>query len=209
MDTEIKIRRMFRHKWFKFKNGATKPVKQECNETSFSFKRLFGLTCSELCRNCLSGTIPMEWASLPYLTNIDKTFRSLEANRFSGPIPDELGNLTSLTRLLLGSNQFTGNLPSTLARLVNLTDFRLSDNNFNGTIPGYIGNWTGLKKLHLFASGLKGPIPDTVARLGSLTELSITDTTGIITCPNLSSQVIKKLYLDSSDMFLVLRLDSV
>ncbi|KAF2534041.1 hypothetical protein F2Q70_00030541 [Brassica cretica] len=176
--------------------------------------RLVNLTDFELCRNCLSGTIPMEWASLPYLTNISLcannlsgafpavlqnfkslTFISLEANRFSGPIPDELGNLTSLTRLLLGSNQFTGNLPSTLARLVNLTDFRLSDNNFNGTIPGYIGNWTGLKKLHLFASGLKGPIPDTVARLGSLTELSITDTTGIITCPNLSSQVIKKLIL--------------
>ena len=128
-----------------------------------------------LCRNYLSGSIPMEWASMPYLTNMsalslsfcsfssfenflfmireltmtfhavpspriiclglyllvyntsrvwhsctshtcsplgvwlliislillycNEFFRGVEANQFSGPIPDELGNLTNLIGL--------------------------------------------------------------------------------------------------------------
>ena len=33
-------------------------------------KRLYALLCSDLCLNYLSGTIPMEWASLRYLTSM-------------------------------------------------------------------------------------------------------------------------------------------
>ncbi|CAN7049634.1 unnamed protein product [Brassica rapa subsp. trilocularis] len=170
--------------------------------------------CTDLCRNYLSGSIPMEWASLRNLTYISlcanrlsgplpsglQNFKNLrflgvEANQFSGPIPDEIGNLTNLKGLQLGSNQFTGSLPNTLARLVNLEDFRVSDNNFDGTIPAYIGNWSRLQKLYLYAGGLKGPIPDEIARLENLTNLFITDTSGINIFPYISSQAIETLIL--------------
>ncbi|XP_056855890.1 probable LRR receptor-like serine/threonine-protein kinase At1g29720 isoform X2 [Raphanus sativus] len=179
-----------------------------------SFKRVYALLGSDLCQNDLSGEIPMEWASLPYLTSIslcanrlsgplptwlqnfkNLTYLVLEANQFSGLIPDELGNLTNLESLFLASNQFTGSLPPTLTRLVNLKGFTLSDNNFNGTIPAYIGNWSRLRRLHLYASGLKGPIPEAFSRLKSLTDLSISDATGITSFPNISSKGIKKLIL--------------
>ncbi|KAH0915930.1 hypothetical protein HID58_030376 [Brassica napus] len=171
------------------------------------------------CRNYLSGSIPMEWASLPNLTSISLcanrlsgplppglqnfkslTFLGVEANQFSGPIPDELGNLTNLKRLDLVSNQFTGSLPSSLARLVNLETFRISDNNFTGIIPEYISNWSQLQRLDLQASGLKGPFPDAVARLENLTYLFISDMTGINSFPNISSQVIKDLVLRNVSM---------
>ncbi|KAF3587144.1 hypothetical protein F2Q69_00030035 [Brassica cretica] len=131
----------------------------------------------------------MEWASLPYFTSI-----GIEANQFSGPIPDELGSMTNLTKLHLASNQFNGSLPITLARLVNLKDL-VSDNNFSGTIPAYIGNWFGVQRLHIHASGLKGPIPEAVARLKNLNELRISDTTGINVFPILSSGAIQTLTL--------------
>ncbi|KAL0795774.1 hypothetical protein Bca101_067151 [Brassica carinata] len=150
----------------------------------------------DLCRNYLTGTIPMEWASLPYLTSMLVPSLSLgvEANQFSGPIPEELGNLTKLIRLHLTSNRFTGSLPNSLARLVNLEDL-VSDNNFSGTIPAYIGNWPRLQRLGLLASGLKGPIPDAVTRLENLIDMSISDTTGINSFPNMSSKAIRKLIL--------------
>ncbi|KAF3591331.1 hypothetical protein DY000_02023113 [Brassica cretica] len=174
--------------------------------------------CSPLCRNLvrnyLSGTIPVEWASMPYITSITlsannlsgplptwlQNFKNLkilgiEGNQFSGTIPDELGNLTNLTKLHLASNKFIGRLPVTLARLVNLEEFWISDNNFNGTIPGYIGTWSRLQKLFLHASGLKGPLPEAVARLENLVDLRISDTTGINFFPNISSKVIATLIL--------------
>ncbi|KAH0917898.1 hypothetical protein HID58_025558, partial [Brassica napus] len=144
----------------------------------------------DLCRNCLSGSIPMEWASMPYLTlisvcannlsgplptglqnfknlkvlcvcNFFHPCRGVEANQFSGPIPDEIGNLTTLKRLNLASNQFTG-----------ITNNR-----------------------HLYASGLKGPIPDALTRLENLTDMRISDMTGISSFPYISSKSMETLIL--------------
>ncbi|CAJ1962039.1 unnamed protein product [Sphenostylis stenocarpa] len=98
--------------------------------------------------NCFTGSIPEEWASMKlasisllvnrlsgeipkHLGNITTlTYLMLEANQFSGAVPPELGKLINLQTLVLSSNQLTGNLPLTLAGLQNLTDFDLSYNNF-------------------------------------------------------------------------------
>ncbi|KAF2612164.1 hypothetical protein F2Q70_00012725 [Brassica cretica] len=100
-----------------------------------------------LSANNLSGPLPTGLQYFKSLTSLYVSYLGVEANQFSGPIPDELGNLTNLIVLELASNQFTGRLPSSLARLVNLEKFRISDNNFSGIIPEYIGNWSQLKRL--------------------------------------------------------------
>ncbi|KAK9267749.1 hypothetical protein L1049_010183 [Liquidambar formosana] len=146
--------------------------------------------------NYLSGTIPREWALLPLksisvLANrlsgeIPKelgditslTYLSLEANQFSGIIPSELGNLINLNTLMLSSNQLSGKLPVSFSGLTNLTDFRINDNNFNGTIPDFIRNWKKLTRLEMHASGLEGPIPSAISSLDNLEELRISDIDG-------------------------------
>ncbi|XP_021814920.1 probable leucine-rich repeat receptor-like serine/threonine-protein kinase At3g14840 isoform X3 [Prunus avium] len=158
--------------------------------------RLTYLEEIDLTLNYLSGTIPLEWGSLP-LVNI-----SLTANRLTGSIPKELGNITTLKsldismnnfygvlpwqlgnfplieRMLLTSNNFTGELPDTFGNLTTLKDFRVGDSHFSGQIPDFIKNWTNLEKLLIQASGLTGPIPSGISHLTNLTDLRITDLSG-------------------------------
>ncbi|KAH7839404.1 hypothetical protein Vadar_003718 [Vaccinium darrowii] len=151
----------------------------------------------DLAYNDLSGTIPLEWASIRLksisvlanrlsgeipkeLGNISSlTYLALEANRFSGRLPFEIGKLVNLNALMLSSNQLSGELPTSLAGLRNLTDFRINDNNFSGAIPNFIQNWNQLGRLEMYASGLEGPIPPNISILNKLTELRISDINGI------------------------------
>ncbi|XP_022941239.1 probable leucine-rich repeat receptor-like serine/threonine-protein kinase At3g14840 isoform X8 [Cucurbita moschata] len=150
----------------------------------------------DLTRNYLSGSIPPEWGSTNLLKisllanrltgpipeaigNISSLAELvLEMNQFSGSLPTELGNLTSLSRLLLTSNNFSGELPSSLARITSLTDFRISDNHFTGQIPKFVQNWTALTKIAIQASGLDGPIPSEIGLLTKLTDVRISDLNG-------------------------------
>ncbi|EEF37838.1 ATP binding protein, putative [Ricinus communis] len=144
-------------------------------------------------RNYLNGTIPPEWGTIQ-LVNI-----SLIGNRLTGPIPKELGNISTLAsftaefnqlsgelppelgdlrsieRILLSSNNLTGQLPPTFAKMVTLQDFRIGDNQFTGQIPNLIQNWTNLEKLVIQGSGLSGPIPSGIGLLGKMTDLRISD----------------------------------
>ncbi|XP_026458309.1 probable leucine-rich repeat receptor-like serine/threonine-protein kinase At3g14840 isoform X1 [Papaver somniferum] len=147
-------------------------------------------------RNYLNGSIPKVWGSMK-LVNI-----SLFGNRLSGPIPEEIGNITTLknlaleinqlsghlpqklgdivgiNRIVLSSNNFTGEVPPTFYKLTNLTDFRISDNQFTGKIPSFIKNWTNLERLEIQASGLEGPIPCDISALENLSILKISDLRG-------------------------------
>ncbi|XP_050944114.1 probable leucine-rich repeat receptor-like serine/threonine-protein kinase At3g14840 isoform X1 [Cucumis melo] len=150
----------------------------------------------DLARNYLSGSIPPEWG-LTKLVNLSvlgnqltgpipkeigniSTLKELvlEVNQFSGSLPQELGNLKNLKRLLVSSNKFTGELPSSLGKITTMTDFRISDNHFTGSIPNFIRNWPKLQKLAIQASGLSGPIPPEIGRLTLLDDLRISDLNG-------------------------------
>ncbi|XP_052177866.1 probable leucine-rich repeat receptor-like serine/threonine-protein kinase At3g14840 isoform X2 [Diospyros lotus] len=150
----------------------------------------------DLSRNYINGTIPLEWGTTQ-LINI-----SLIVNRLTGPIPKELGNISTLANLTvefnqlsglippeigdlsrleklhLSSNNFTGELPETLSKLTNLKDIRLSDNHFTGKIPNFIQSWTNLQKIVMHASGLEGPIPPGIALLTKMSDLRISDLNG-------------------------------
>ncbi|CAL5342070.1 unnamed protein product [Camellia sinensis] len=138
---------------------------------------------SDISKNYVNGTIPPEWGSLPRIMHIAlfenritgsitsphlKAF--LEFNQMSGPLPQELGSLTS--------NYFYGELPGTLAKLTTLKDFRIGDNLFTGSIPNFVQNWIHLQNLFIQASGLDGPIPSGIAVMTNMTKLRISDLNG-------------------------------
>ncbi|KAJ6314327.1 hypothetical protein OIU78_017905 [Salix suchowensis] len=147
-------------------------------------------------RNYLNGTIPREWGATQ-MVNI-----SLVGNRFTGPIPKEignirtlvnlvlednllggslppeLGNLKTLERLLLSANNFSGTIPDTFGNLTKLTDFRIDGSELSGKIPEFIGNWTNITTLDFQGTSMEGPIPSTISLLKKLQTLRISDLRG-------------------------------
>ncbi|XP_011002767.1 PREDICTED: probable leucine-rich repeat receptor-like serine/threonine-protein kinase At3g14840 [Populus euphratica] len=150
----------------------------------------------DLSRNYLNGTIPAEWGATPLATisiignrltgpipkeigNISTLANfTVEFNQLSGVLPPQLGNLTRIEKMHLSSNNFTGQLPETFEKLTTMKDFRIGDNNFTGQIPNLIQKWTNLEKLVIQGSGLSGPIPSGIALLEMMADLRISDLQG-------------------------------
>ncbi|KAK4361248.1 hypothetical protein RND71_020200 [Anisodus tanguticus] len=149
----------------------------------------------DLNRNYLSGTIPPEWAStklefmiisnnrlsgpIPeYIGNMSSlTVMSLETNLFNGSLPAEVGNLVNLQNLVVSANNFTGDWPVELNNLTKLIELRISSNSFAGKLPNF-ESWKNLQMLEIQASGFEGPIPPSISVLTSLNELRISDLKG-------------------------------
>ena len=82
------------------------------------------------------------------------------ASLTAGHLPDELGNLTSLTSLSIKSGGLTGSLPTTLASLTSLVNLDLSNNKLSGTIPSSFTRLSALTYLDLSGNKLAGDIPN-------------------------------------------------
>ncbi|RXI02894.1 hypothetical protein DVH24_002972 [Malus domestica] len=121
--------------------------------------------------NRLNGLIPTD--SFTLLRELD-----LEDNQFEGPLPQNLGKLTQLEKILFSGNNFTGTIPESYRNLKNLIDFRIGGSQLSGKIPEFIGNWSKLQKLDLQGASLEGPIPYTIFSLKYVTELMISDLNG-------------------------------
>ena len=117
-----------------------------------------------------------------------------------GTIPDDVGSLTSLTRLAAGNNSLRGIIPATVMKLTqlqhlevyqnrlsnhlpydwspltNLKRVLVSQNQFSGTLSDSICLLTSLHGLDLFDNPLEGTIPDCLGTLASLTALQIRNT---------------------------------
>lgn len=65
---------------------------------------------------------------------------SLFDNNFTGSIPSEIGIISTLKELVLGSNSFEGEISPEFSKLTNLEIFMLSDNKLIGIIPEEIQN---------------------------------------------------------------------
>ncbi|MBA0580117.1 hypothetical protein Gorai_022349, partial [Gossypium raimondii] len=92
--------------------------------------------------------------TLPIFTAID-----FSNNRFSGKIPEAIGELRTLEVLNLSHNSFTGNIPPSLGNLVELESLDLSSNNLSGEIPFQMTKLTFLEVLTFSHNNLVGPIP--------------------------------------------------
>ncbi|XP_010531422.1 PREDICTED: protein BRASSINOSTEROID INSENSITIVE 1-like [Tarenaya hassleriana] len=80
--------------------------------------------------NMLSGFIPKEIGSMPYLFILN-----LGHNGLSGSIPEEIGDLRGLNILDLSSNELKGTIPQSMSALTMLTEIDLSNNMLSGQIP--------------------------------------------------------------------------
>ncbi len=107
---------------------------------------------------------------------------NLPDNGLSGALPPELGELSTLERLVLGSNRLTGAIPPGLGNLAELERLDLNDNRITGTIPPQLGSLESLATLNLGSNKLTGQIPRQLGLLAALRrlDLSVNDLSGSI-----------------------------
>ena len=131
--------------------------------------------------NWLTDEPLSEWYGVTTNAAGSVTQLSLYRNELTGPIPVELGDLSSLTSLNLSSNGLTGPIPVELGDLSSLTSLNLSSNGLTGPIPVELGDLSSLTSLSLSwnrswslsSDGLTGPIPVELGDLSSLTSLNL------------------------------------
>ncbi|KAG4175995.1 hypothetical protein ERO13_A11G224700v2 [Gossypium hirsutum] len=84
----------------------------------------------DLSYNLLSGTIPNEIGTMPYLFILN-----LGHNNISGTIPQVIGKLKGLGILDLSYNRLEGSIPQSLTGITMLSEIHLSNNLLSGMIP--------------------------------------------------------------------------
>lgn len=118
--------------------------------------------------NNITGPIPQGISKLKSLTHLD-----LSVNKMDGLITEELGKLTGLEYLFLGNNDFSvsvGKFPGWIRNLTKLEELSLKNSYISGEIPEWIGELTSLKLLDLGGNLLNGELPES---MGNLTKLWI------------------------------------
>ncbi|XP_078169615.1 receptor-like protein 49 [Carex rostrata] len=83
----------------------------------------------------------------------------LSSNRFTGDIPETIGELKEIKALNLSHNFFTGSIPNLLGRLTQIESLDLSWNQLSGEIPQELISLTSLSILNLSFNHLVGRIP--------------------------------------------------
>ncbi|KDP38506.1 hypothetical protein JCGZ_04431 [Jatropha curcas] len=131
--------------------------------------QLGSLQVFDLRSSSVTGPIPN---SLGNLTTLVALY--LSNNRLAGSIPSELGRLKQLSVLDLSRNSLTGPIPSTFRLLRNLSRLDLSSNYLSGSIPPGLGDISTLQSLNFFDNNLASSIPVELGNLSQLVELNLT-----------------------------------
>ncbi|KAM3394047.1 hypothetical protein P3S68_003048 [Capsicum galapagoense] len=106
----------------------------------------------------------------------------LGTNHFSGIIPQEIGNLVNLAELGMEDNQITGSVPISIFNMSSVQILSLWQNNLSGFLPREIGNLTKMQHLQISGNKLIGSIPDSMSNMVGLEflDLSHNNISGII-----------------------------
>lgn len=114
----------------------------------------------DLSSNLFRGTLPL-------CSNVQSV--SLSNNKFSGPIPQTIGQEMSFSQILeLSGNFLSGSIPSSVNKMKQLTTLDLSGNQLSGKIYTH---WKGLDELNaidLSRNNLSGGIPSSMCLLPQL-----------------------------------------
>ena len=130
----------------KFCDNVTKIPQEECKALVIFYYSTRGYSWSNN-TNWLSTTTPCDWKGITcensHVTEISRIQRNLIGN-----IPPEIGQLSKLESLLLGTPGDSS-----------------TDNHLNGRIPSQIGDLTKLKTLYLSGNELCGEIPESLINI--------------------------------------------
>ncbi|BBN06173.1 hypothetical protein MPTK1_3g19010 [Marchantia polymorpha subsp. ruderalis] len=99
-------------------------------------------------------------------------YMQLSYNRFSGSLPNRVGQHGDFSILFLDHNQFTGPIPDLLDELP-LYNANFSHNHFNGTVPESLGFIKQLLSLDLSYNDLSGKLPPSLGNLTFLDRFNI------------------------------------
>ncbi|XP_077233661.1 receptor-like protein 54 [Tasmannia lanceolata] len=136
-----------------FKNRAMVDLTSNLLEGLFPFPSLNNFGLLDLSNNRFSGPIPI---------NIGEEMWWLEVfspsdNLFNISIPLSIGKLQHLKILELARNQLVDNIPESLGNCFCMENLHLESNYLSGEIP--IGRLTSLKSMHLNNNSLSGEFP--------------------------------------------------
>ncbi|KAF3946138.1 hypothetical protein CMV_027561 [Castanea mollissima] len=153
------------------------------------------LTHLNLSGSMFSSQIPLEFSQLSQMSSLDLSLNHLEIKKPSlghlaenltrlenldlswvsiiSIVPNNLGNLSSLTSLRLSDCQLNGEFPIGIFKLPNL---RVLDVQFNEGLTGYLPDfqWSSpLEEIILANTNLSGKLPSSIGNLGSLTKIDM------------------------------------
>ncbi|XP_059436549.1 receptor kinase-like protein Xa21 [Corylus avellana] len=117
----------------------------------------------------MAGAISSEFGNLQNLETFD-----INENKFTGPIPFEIFNISTMRVIGMNLNNLSGYLPSNVGLfLPNLQTLYLAANKLRGTIPGSISNASQIINLDLSFNSFSGLIPKELGDLRLLQHLSL------------------------------------
>ncbi|KAM3239255.1 hypothetical protein P3L10_014289 [Capsicum annuum] len=163
----------------------------------FSKNRLNQLTSTQL--YVFPGEIPKEKSNLIELEELN-----IPNNRFSGPLPTEIFNISgNLIYLSLSFNPLNGMLPASMGNLsTSLTKFFAGSCKIQGRIPNEVGNLSSLLFLDISGNNLVGPFPTSIGNLRNLQRFNLSNNklTGYFGDHICKLQRLGDIYLDQNQL---------
>ena len=148
--------------------------------------------------NQFSGEIPGYFFRYPDMVYWDVGF-----NKFEGTLPQDIPDQMPNLQVMFGeNNRFSGTIPENMGEL-DLKNVHLDDNNLEGTIPSTLGNPPNLETLLLHGNKFTGVIPATLpANLKDAT-FHYNNLSGEVSnsvCENMYSGILNSISIDCETM---------